>query len=222
MRKPLFMFTLVCLITFAVAACTMKATPTQDPAVVLAKYNQALAYFNQIEIGMTYDQVGEIIGVPGVQSKDKPTPSNVTQSIPAVPRPPGYTWNFDSKLTSIYYLYGESFKLVTGTKIFSADLFDLAFRVDAVSSDAQYKKVENGMTYDQVKAMMGSSGRLFRSEERILPGPPKMVTSKNGLPSARQTTIITNLNTYIWWTDGADLGADMLFISFKDGKVAYK
>lgn len=222
MKTRLVAILLYCLLSFTLVACNFAGTPTQDPAQLIARYDQALADYAQIEIGMPYDQVEEIIGFPGMPADLKPPTNEATESIPPASSSFGYQWKFGEDQPSITYHYGSNEHTTTGTKTFSCFVFDRAYREDAISTEEKYDLVENGMTYDQVKAIMGSMGRLSLLRDEIRIDQLNIVYSNKGLPSAEISTRPYQWKVYQWWTDDKDISAKSLMIGFTDGMVSQK
>ncbi len=201
----------------AMASCA-PVKPTQDPAVLRAKYDRALALFNQLEIGMSYDQAIELLGPP-VEKTAVGTagPSDV----PPVPQPPGYFWQFNgednAKDGSISYLFDP--KSGVGKKIFSWIAYDLAFSEGALSTSVKYDSVALGMTYEQVKNIMGTPGRLVRHEEQILPSGPLVGSFETGwhFPLKPRVT-----QAFFWWPEGGKDAFDVMNILFIQDAVNSK
>ena len=199
-----------------IASCT-PAKPTQDPAVLRAKYDQALALYNQLEIGMSYDQAIELLGPPA----EKPTVKTPGSSdVPPVPQPPGYLWQFNgedkNKDGTIYYLFEP--KSGVGNKTFSWITFDLAFSEGALSTSEKYDAVLLGMTYEQVKNIMGAPGRLVHHEERVLPSGPLVGSFKTGWHFTLKPTVT---QSFFWWPEGGKDAFDVMNILFiKDAVIS--
>jgi outer membrane protein assembly factor BamE (lipoprotein component of BamABCDE complex) len=206
------------LFLFAAMASCAPIKPAQDPAVLRAKYDHALALFHQLEIGMSYDQAIELLGPP-VEKTAVGTagPSDV----PPVPQPSGYFWQFNgednNKDGTIYYLFEP--KSGIGNKTFSWITFDLAFSEGALSTSAKYDSVVLGMTYEQVKNIMGTPGRLVRQEEQILPSGPLVGSFKTGwhFPLKPRVT-----QAFSWWPDGGKDAFNVMNILFIQDAVSSK
>ncbi len=198
------------------ASCT-PAKATQDPAVLRAKYDQALALYNQLEIGMSYDQAMELLGAP-VEKKALGTPG--PSDVPPVPQPPGYFWQFNAenntKDGTIYYLFDP--KSGIGNKIFSWIAYDLAFSEGALSTSEKYNAVLLGMTYEQVKNIMGAPGRLVHHEERLLPSGPLVGSFSTGWHFPLKPTVT---QSFFWWPEGGKDAFDVMNILFiKDAVIS--
>ena len=200
-----------------IASCTPVKT-TQDPAVLRAKYDKALALYSQLEIGMSYDQAIELLG-PTSEKKivETPGPSDVSP----IPQPPGYLWQFNgednNKDGTIYYLFEP--KSGIGNKTFSWITFDLAFSEGALSNSAKYDSVLLGMTYEQVKNIMGAPGRLVRNNEDLLPSGPLVGSFNAGwhFPLKPRVT-----QAFFWWPEGGKDAFDVMNILFIKDAVSSK
>jgi hypothetical protein len=184
---------IVLILGLAVTACA-RVTPTEDPAVILASYDQAFAKYNEIKAGMTYEQIVKVMGSPGKQFVQ--TETQATQH-PSVPFPDIWTFDDGGWTTSVDILGG-----IVSIKSFTWNVDNEMPRVDAVSTTARFNEIKAGMTYDQVKAIMGSSGRHWKSQEMY--------------------NVHGNSDWYVWWPDGGDQYMDMMVVSFLNGQVISK
>jgi outer membrane protein assembly factor BamE (lipoprotein component of BamABCDE complex) len=223
MKKPWLILVFLGLLGSSLVSCNANGTPTQDPAIVLATYDKALEAFNQIYIGMPYEQVNEVVGFPGVERKDVPTPASDEPGIPDVPQPPGFSWYFSDNSSFIHYFYGTQRNSgPTGLKTFGWDVMDPVYRQDAISSEAQYDQVAIGMTYDEVKTIMGSPGRIHVLWEGVRLDKVIMGTSAKGFPSMTISTKVDPLVMHVYWWTGTTDHAKTLGIGFSHGVVSSK
>lgn len=205
------------------AACSGSGTPTISPTVAREHYDTALAYYEQITIGMTYDEVGTLIGIPGIRAGSEPTQAVQMQATAEVPAPPGYTWSFGQNQYAIYYWFSENVNAgPTGTKMFSWDVTNIAYRKDAVTTEKKYESTTIGMTYAEVVDILNAPGRLAMAAEYIRLDQPVMTTTAKGFPSLSITTKQEDWKTYYWWTDDSNLTAKAMILSFVDDKLVTK
>lgn len=110
----------------------------------------SMAKFNQIEIGMSYDKVKEIMGSEGNQTSMTKSGSYESSS---------YEWKGEKfARISVRFTRGElSYKSQSGLTPSSGD---------ADITQAKFNKIETGMSYDEVKGIIGSEGELT-SESKI-------------------------------------------------------
>lgn len=136
--------------------------------------------YEKIENGMSYEDVKGIIGTDGenVSSSDV---AGVTTAI--------YQWKSGNFGTAMVTFQNDA---VTGKS-----QFGVSEQSDVTVSAAQYDKIETGMTYDEVKEILGGDGQSL-SETEI----------------AGQTA-----EMYSW--SGSSLGSNCT-ISFGNGKVTAK
>jgi outer membrane protein assembly factor BamE (lipoprotein component of BamABCDE complex) len=206
------------LFCLGVVASCVPGKPTRDPAVLRAKYDQALALYNQLEIGMSYDQAIELLGPP-VDKTTVGTPGS--SDVPPVPQPPGYLWQFNrednNRDGTIYYLFEP--KSGAGNKTFSWITFDLAFSEGALSTSAKYDTVTLGMTYEQVIDILGAPGRLVRNNEDLLPSGPLVGSFSTGwhFPLKPRVT-----QSFFWWPEGGKDAFDVMNIFFIQDAVISK
>jgi outer membrane protein assembly factor BamE (lipoprotein component of BamABCDE complex) len=215
-ERWLFFALLLVLISSLVLSSCGQAALTPDPAVVLADYDRALALYDQLEIGMSYEQANELLGAP----TRRETPAQQTPGVPAVPQFPGPVWEFGSGdgVVKITYIVGS--RSDSGSKSFHCRCIFPVYSAGAFSTSAQYDAVKPGMTYDQVKEIMGSPGRLMISDENLLPGIPKIVVSPGGITSVPTpgTRFLSQL--YLWWPESADGSPNTMGIIFINGLVS--
>lgn len=102
--------------------------------------------FNKIELGMSYEQVKEIVGSAGVEASSSKIGENETKSI---------RWKGDK-----FALISTSFKNDKLTMKSQSNLSDRN-GIDEISL-AKYDKADIGMTYEQLKELFGSDGELTR------------------------------------------------------------
>jgi hypothetical protein len=208
------------LIGSLLAGCVHPSVPTADPAVLLAQYDKALTFYNQIEIGMSYEAALALTDVQGVSGEMVATEAAAKDPTISVPPPPGYEWSFGEDTLSVrYFFLTNPASGPTGAKYFSCPPTDAAYRKDALSSKTLFEQVELGMTYDEVAALLGSSGRLIIANYMVRLDQPEMTTSAKGFPGLTVTTKAIDTRVYYWWVDPTDLGADSISITFIDGIV---
>ncbi len=99
--------------------------------------------FKQIQNGMTYDQVKQIIGSDGTEQSTTEV-SGITTKI--------YEWESDGFGAATVTF--ENDKVVNKTQVGVGDGSSVQITMD------QYNQVQTGMTYDQVKQIMGGDGEL--------------------------------------------------------------
>jgi outer membrane protein assembly factor BamE (lipoprotein component of BamABCDE complex) len=215
--KLVSIFVLVILIS----ACAT-ATPTPDPEVLLADYDQTLSLYNQLQVGMTYDEAKALLGTPVSleTAEGQPPASN------PVPQFPGLTWEFFTDRPGTYGLGGSIAYVVsgesgTGFKLFHWERSDQVYSQDALSTPEKYETIQEGMTYDQVKSLMGSPGRLISAQEQLLSGVPKIEVS--GLKITSTDTWNSRLTaTYAWWPESSSSFDKTFMVNFTNGVVSFK
>ncbi|MGN0077119.1 MAG: DUF3862 domain-containing protein [Parafannyhessea sp.] len=136
--------------------------------------------FKQIQNGMTYDQVKQIIGSDGTEESTTQV-GDVTSKI--------YEWESDG--FGVATVTFENDKVVNKAQAGVSGSSSVQITMD------QYNQVQTGMTYDQVKQVMGGDGELT-SDTKV----------------ADHTSQI-----YMW--SGKSVGANAT-ITFMDGKVESK
>jgi hypothetical protein len=220
MKRSFNLVIVLLLMGSLLAGCVHSSVPTAEPTVLLAQYDKALAFYNQIEIGMSYEAVLALTDVRGVSGEMVATEAAANDPTIAVPPPPGYEWTFGEDALSVrYFFLTNPASGPTGAKYFSSPLVDIAYRKDALSSKAQFSQVELGMTYDEVAEIMGSPGRMTIANYQVRLDQPEMTTSAKGFPVMTVTTKAIDTKVYYWWVDQTDLGADSISITFIDGIV---
>jgi hypothetical protein len=211
MKKFALLLSTVLIFGSFLGACSGKGIPTILPTVAREHYDTALAYYDQIKIGMTYDEVGTLIGIPGIRAGSEPTQAVQMQATPEVPAPPGYTWSFGQDQYAIYYWFSENVNAgPTGTKLFSWDVSNIAYRKDAVTTEKKYESVTIGMAYAEVANILSAPGRLAMAAEYVSLDQPEITTKQE------------NLKTYYWWADGSDPTAKTMILGFVDDKLMTK
>ncbi|HUF03760.1 MAG TPA: DUF3862 domain-containing protein [Aridibacter sp.] len=106
--------------------------------------------FNKIELGMSYDEVKEVMGSEGNQTSMTKSGSYESSS---------YEWKGEKfARISVRFTRSElSYKSQSGLTPASGD---------AAITQAKFNKIETGMSYDEVKEIIGSDGELT-SESKI-------------------------------------------------------
>jgi hypothetical protein len=228
MKKGIHLLAIFAFTATLLAGCMGSRTPTQDPTVLLAQYDKALAFYNQIEIGMSYEAALALTDVPGVEGGAEPTeaagsePTSSETTI-KVPRMPGYSWTFGERTQSVSYFFSaNTHSDPTGAKFFTWTASDIAYRKDALSTRAQFEQVQEGMTYDEVAAIMGAPGRLTIANHTVRLDKMVTTTSAKGFPVMSVTTKAQDWRVYYWWADPRDMGADSFTITFIDDAVTAK
>ena len=130
--------------------------------------------FEQIENGMTYDEVTDLVGSEG--EKQSESNGKVT-----------YNWRGeDGGTVSVIFDNGQ---------VTTKSQFGLLDSTDTATMD-KYNQVQEGMTYDEVKEIMGSDGELMSSTG----------DSSSGT------------QVYIWYSEGGGTAT----VSFSGGVVTMK
>ena len=125
------------------AAVSASATSTAESSTSAGSSTGITAEeFNAIEIGMSYEQVKEIIGEDGTESNSSQV-GDVTAVI--------YTWSSDES--------GTADVMFQNDKVINKSQTGIATSSVTVTMD-QYNQVQTGMTYDQVKEIMGGDGAV--------------------------------------------------------------
>lgn len=99
--------------------------------------------FKQIQNGMTYDQVKQIIGSDGTEQSTTEV-SGITTKI--------YEWEADG--------FGAATVTFEDDKVVNKAQFGVGDKSSVQVTMDQYNQVQTGMTYDQVKQIMGGDGEL--------------------------------------------------------------
>lgn len=99
--------------------------------------------FEKIESGMTYDQVKEIIGSDGTEQSTSAV-GNTTTTI--------YEWDSDS--------FGVATVTFQDDKVVNKAQAGVGNKSTGTATMDKYNQVQTGMSYDQVKEIMGGDGEL--------------------------------------------------------------
>lgn len=195
--KKHFLFTILILLVILLSACS-NGEPTLSPAVAREHQSTALSFYDQITVGMSYDEVDTLIGIPGIRTGMQPTQA---ATVTGTGQEPGYGWSFGQDASSLYYLVNAD---GSGVKSFQWDVSNIAYRKDAVTSPARYEGISTGMSYDQVAAALGSPGRLASAVQVL------------------KASTATEWQTYYWWTDASKTDAAAYILTFKNGSLISK
>jgi hypothetical protein len=107
--------------------------------------------FAKIESGMTYDQVKEIIGSDGTEQSTSAV-GNTTTTI--------YEWDSDS--------FGVATVTFQNDKVVNKAQAGVGNKSTGTATMDKYNQVQTGMSYDQVKEIMGGDGELaFVAHEQV-------------------------------------------------------
>lgn len=142
--------------------------------------------FAKIENGMTYDEVKAIIGAEGSvmsESGDKGTEFHTVI----------YEWETDGIFSNANFMF-------QGEKLTSKSQIGVSETSDVTVTKAEFDKISNGMTYEEVTAIIGGEGNMLSE------------TGEKG----------TDFYTVMYDYKGeGDLGANANFM-FQDGKLQNK
>lgn len=136
--------------------------------------------FKQIEEGMTYKQVVKIVGSKGVQQSTS-SYGGITAS--------AYMWQSDD--------WGTAVVMFENKKVVSKAQYGVGESTDVAITKAAYKKIETGMSYQDVVNVVGGEGELTGSSK-----------------AAGYT-----MKIYTW--NGSDLGSNAT-VTFQNDKVQSK
>jgi hypothetical protein len=160
MRKHICYFisgvvALTLILTGCSGLSTVKSQSPSASAATLAKYEDALARYNQIKTDMGYAAVVKIMGKPGELIN---TPDDSGHS-----RPPNYyRWALDTDDHRI----DVGFVDINGgirSRLFSFGIAYILPGTNARTTAAKFNQVKVGMTYDKVVSILGSPGLLWSS-----------------------------------------------------------
>jgi outer membrane protein assembly factor BamE (lipoprotein component of BamABCDE complex) len=196
MKKHLI-FTVLLLIALLLASCS-NGKPTLSPAVAREHQSTALSFYDQITVGMSYDEVDTLIGIPGIRTGMQPTQA---AAVTVEGQEPGYAWSFGQDASSLYYLINTD---GSGVKSFQWDVSNPAYRKDAVTNQERYEDISTGMSYDQVAAALGSPGRLASAVQVV------------------QASATTEWQTYYWWTSESKADVVVYIVTFENGSMISK
>jgi hypothetical protein len=176
-------------------ACT-PSEPTQDPTVMLAKFEDAFDRYSRITSVMNYDDVVQILGVPGEGS-----PPNISTALPhGLPQEQFKSFYLDGFNISVTF---NSFGTVVIKGFGWSDDTGIP-RINAQTTASKYDQIRVGMSYEEVVMILGSPGVLRSC--RISYG----IVEKN-----------SRFEIFSWWT-GYDPIDPHMMISFWDRIVADK
>jgi outer membrane protein assembly factor BamE (lipoprotein component of BamABCDE complex) len=194
---------IVSLIGVGLLAACMTATPTQEPAVSLDQYDQAVNRYNQITAGMTYEDIVQIMGVAGVEPQ-LPTPQSTDEHLAVPQLPPGTVWEFDQGGCQIRMSLLGSNRAISHKTLIWEGINSMPKR-NHRTSVALFDQVMLGMTYDEVVSILGSPGMLFLSTEFF------------HLAASRA-------DSFVWWPENRSDAtiAHSLQVTFWDGVVQSK
>jgi hypothetical protein len=134
---------------------TVKSQSASDSAATLAKYQDALAKYNQIKPNMGYDDVAKIMGKPGELIN---TPDDSGHA-----RPPNYyRWALDTDDHEIEVGFVDTYGGIRSRHFFFSIVYILP-GTNARTTAAKFNQVKVGMTYDEVVSILGSPGLLWSS-----------------------------------------------------------
>lgn len=223
MKKCIYLLIIELCFSGLLAACSVGDFPTQDSSDPLAQYDKALAFYNQIEIGMLIDEVCALTDWKDkilIDTAATESEGGVTLTSTGYPI---YTWVFGDHLGSVKYDLWQVNGPI-GSKSFYWDVSNIAYRKDAISSAEEFEQVRMGMTYSEVAMVMGAPGRLQAASYTIMFGEMIMNTQVNGLPSAGWTYTLKTIDhrTYCWWENSKDPYAEDWAVIFVDGLVTEK
>lgn len=135
--------------------------------------------FNQIQTGMSYEEVKNIVGEDG---------QNISESEIAGIKTIMYQWETDD--------WGIMLVTFQNDKVTNKSQSGISSDSTKVTLD-QYNQIQTGMTYEEVKNILGGEGQLSSETE------------------------IAGMNSQIYQWNGNSLGANCM-ITFSDGKVYSK
>lgn len=125
--------------------CISNNTPKENKPVVQQEQTQkspARDKFEQIPMRATYDQVKQILNVEG-----QPVASNTIGNITTE----SYNFMVNGKRLYLTFQNGE---------LSHKQCFEVMYCASKITLE-QYNKIQQGMTYDQVKQIFGCDGELF-------------------------------------------------------------
>lgn len=203
MKFSIFRKVTASLIFIIVLAGCAPLLATEDPAIVLDRYDLAVNRYNQLKAGMTYSNIAQIMGGPGEESQIS-TPEGTTDH-PAVPQlPPGTAWVFEQGGCVIRVGLLRPDRTISIKSFTWPEINNMPKRNHRTTL-AQFDRVTVGMPYDEVVSTLGSTGMLFWSTEFF------------HLAGSRA-------DSYVWWPEGKSDAtiSNTLIVHFKDGVVDYK
>ena len=103
--------------------------------------------FDQISNGMTYDEVKSIIGSEG-------TVISETEEVGSEFHTAMYEWETDGLFASANFTF-QGGKLINKSQMGVAESSDVTVTLD------EFNQIQNGMTYDEVVAIVGGEGNLI-------------------------------------------------------------
>lgn len=223
MKNRIYLFIVGIGLAGFLSSCAAANAQDQDSAETLAQYNSALEFYNQIEIGMSYEAALALTDVKGESGEVQATTQAEYGESGNVPLPPGYLWRFGENGGRVtYYFLTNPASDPTGGKFFSWPMTGLTIRKDAITTQTKFDQVNVGMTYEEVAAILGSAGRLAMAHYLVMQDKLVMTESGKGFPVASVTTKVKEWAVYYWWVDATRISTDLFSITFTDGVVSEK
>lgn len=202
---------LFCALTLMVGCFPVDPTPNPDD--VLKQLDTALEKYNAIKLGMTDAELVQVMGNPGEDPLADRTPKPGDP-----PAPEGFLKKFDEGYFETGVAFGNG-KVIIKSFNWTSDAY---FPIPAPSASVEnYDQVEIGMTYDEVVALLGSSGLAWSIKNSARPG---MSMTGAGLDMEVNTfTTDHQVITYMWLPEGTGFSElDRMLITFAEGKVMMK
>jgi outer membrane protein assembly factor BamE (lipoprotein component of BamABCDE complex) len=189
------------IVLFGILAACTPAEPTQDPGVTLAQYEEGINKYNQITSGMTYDNIVQIMGVPG----EEPTPAALSTGQPASPAAGTFIWNFNPDGFMIHAVFINDGTIFIKGFTWSSEA--IMPKTNGRTTVAKYGQINVGMTYEEVVSILGSPGVLWSSR--------KLYRTVGQSPKEE---------IFAWWPEDKleDPPLHIMVINFLDGMVASK
>ena len=210
-RFRLFVLATFCLVML-LSSCR-PIVPMDDPEKVMGNLNSALAKYDQLTLGMSREEVEQILGTQGedvVNSSENPT----AQTLPA-----GTFLRYKVNGFDIGATFNQGQLII---KRFSWDVYLDRPKKDALTTTEKYEQVKMGMTYAEVIEILGSPGLLSMVNDTPRRG---LDISGSGVNiNVEVSTTDYKTESYNWWPeeDAKDRLASGMLITFAQNAVTMK